>query len=123
MASAGSRWFKADGEVFIPLEFADAGFRYGHSQIRHAYRLNDRSGALPVFPELVGFRPIEPENAIDWSYLFDLPDRPARQPAKRIDGRLPASLIRLPAAITGDVEAELHSLAVRDLERGLAGGP
>ena len=122
LASEGSRWFRPDGEAFIPLEFADAGYRYGHSQIRHSYRLNDRSGALPVLPDLVGFRPIEPENAIDWSYLFDLPDRPAQQPAKRIDGRLPASLIRLPTAISGDVETDLHSLAVRDLDRGLAVG-
>ena len=36
------------------------------------------------------------------------------------DGRLPGSLIELPVAITGDVDVDvdLRSLAVRDLERG-----
>ena len=28
------------GQPLIPLEFADAAYRYGHSQIRHAYTLN-----------------------------------------------------------------------------------
>jgi heme peroxidase len=122
LLAEGPRWFRPDGEAFIPLEFADAGYRYGHSQIRHAYRVNDGSGALPVFPDLVGFGPVDPANEVDWSYLFDLPGRTARQPAKLIDGRLPASLIRLPTAIVGNGAAELHSLAVRDLKRGLAVG-
>ena len=40
-----------------------------------------------------------------------------------MDGRLPASLINLPAQITGDVDDEAyHSLAVRDLQRGQAIG-
>jgi hypothetical protein len=117
------RFHEPEDEPFIPLEFADAAFRYGHSQIRHAYRLNDQTGPLPVFPDLVGFRPVAPERAVSWDFLFDLPGRPARQPAKKIDGRLPGSLIQLPRDITGDVPVEeLHSLAVRDLERGQAVG-
>lgn len=40
---------------------------------------------------------------------------------KRLDGRLPASLIGLPRQVTGDVgPAEYRSLAVRDLLRGEA---
>ena len=40
-----------------------------------------------------------------------------------MDGRLAASLIGLPLAITGDVEVEAyHSLAARDLQRGAAIG-
>jgi hypothetical protein len=40
-----------------------------------------------------------------------------------MDGRLPASLINLPAQITGDVDDEsYHSLATRDLQRGQAIG-
>jgi len=58
------------------------------------------------------------DRVVDWSTLFDLPDRPPAQRAKKIDGRLPRSLIDLPVAITGEVEEDLHSLAVRDLERG-----
>jgi hypothetical protein len=55
---------------------------------------------------------------VDWADLFDVPGRPPAQRAKKIDGRLPRSLIELPVAITGDVDDDLHSLAVRDLERG-----
>jgi hypothetical protein len=112
----GPRYFTPDGEPFIPFEFADAAYRYGHSQIRHHYALGGEE--VPLFPDLVGFRPVPAERVVDWSRLFDLPDRPRAQRAKKIDGRLPRSLIDLPIAITGEVEEDLHSLAVRDLERG-----
>jgi hypothetical protein len=77
-----------------------------------------------LFPDLLGFRPVPPEHVADWGVLFDLPGRPpAPQRAKRIDGRLVPSLIRLPTEVTGDLaEAEHRSLAVRDLQRGLAVG-
>jgi hypothetical protein len=108
-----------DAEPFIPFEFADAAYRYGHSQIRHSYRLARDGEALPVFPDLVGFRPVPAERVLDWSLLFDFPGEEPAQRAKKIDGRLPASLIQLPVAITGDVDdGDLRSLAVRDLERG-----
>jgi hypothetical protein len=61
--------------------------------------------------------------AVDWSLLFDVSGRPAAQRAKRIDGRLPASLISLPHAISGDVDDDAYrSLAARDLRRGQATG-
>jgi hypothetical protein len=48
--------------------------------------------------------------------------RPTTRPPsgpRKIDGRLPPSLIHLPVAITGECEIdEYHSLAVRDLQRG-----
>lgn len=105
----------------IPVEFADAAYRYGHSQVRQTYRVNAGSGPLSMFPDLIGFRPVPAERAIDWALLFDLPGRPPAQRSERIDGRLPAALLRLPDAITGDVDDEAdRSLAARDLERGLA---
>jgi hypothetical protein len=119
----GPRYFARGGEPYIPFEFADAAFRYGHSQIRHSYRINATSGELTMFPDLLGFGRVPPERAIDWSLLFDLPGFEPAQRAKRMDGRLPASLINLPAQITGDVDDQAyHSLAVRDLQRGQAIG-
>jgi hypothetical protein len=113
----GPLYFTTDGDAFIPFEFADAAYRYGHSQIRHRYAIGGEH--LPLFPDLVGFRPVPSDRVLDWSTLFDLPGRPPAQRAKKIDGRLPRSLIDLPLAITGEVEEDdLHSLAVRDLERG-----
>jgi hypothetical protein len=107
----------------IPLEFADAAYRYGHSQIRDDYRINESSDPAPLFPDLIGFQPVGPERVVTWSLLFDVPGQPPAQRAKRIDGRLPKSLIALPFAITGAVTEEAyHSLAARDLQRGQATG-
>jgi hypothetical protein len=115
----GPRWYRPGPESYIPFEFADAAYRYGHSQMRQRYRLNDALEPQSLFPDLLGFRPIEPAKRIDWSLMFDLPGRPPAQRAKRIDGRLPRALVELPAAITGEVELEgYRSLAGRDLQRG-----
>jgi hypothetical protein len=114
----GARWFRP-GDMFIPLEFADAAYRYGHCQIRQRYQLNRDTQPVPVFPDLLGFRPVPPEHAVDWTLLFDGPGHVAPQRSKKIDGRLVRSLIQLPVAITGDTDIdEYHSLAVRDLQRG-----
>jgi heme peroxidase len=119
VVTAGPRWFRPDGYVFIPLEFADAAYRYGHCQIRQQYQLNHETDPVPIFPDLLGFRPVTRERAVDWTLLFDTPGTHAAQRAKKIDGRLPRPLIQLPVAITGEVEIdEYHSLAVRDLQRG-----
>ncbi len=113
------RYYRPDEEPYIPLEFADAAYRYGHAQIRQKYRVNGSARPVPIFPDLIGFRPVTPERRVDWSRLFDVPDRPPADRARRIDGKLPASLIALPVTLTGDCEVEeFHSLAVRDLERG-----
>jgi hypothetical protein len=105
----------------IPLEFADAAYRYGHSQIRETYVINESSDPAPLFPDLMGFEPVPPERVITWSLLFDVPGEQQAQRAKRIDGLLPESLIKLPVAITGTVDEEAyHSLAARDLQRGRA---
>jgi hypothetical protein len=119
----GPRFYRPNGATRIPLEFADAAFRYGHSQVRDSFELNAGSQPMKLFPDLIGFRPVPAELAIEWNRLFDVPGAPAAQRAKLIDGRLARSLIQLPAAITGEVEVEAYqSLAGRDLERGHAYG-
>jgi hypothetical protein len=110
-------------EPYIPFEFADAAYRYGHSQIRHRYQVNDSLGPVPLFPDLIGFCEVPPSRRVDWSLLFDVPGRAPAQRAKRIDGRLPESLIELPQAISGVDETDAYaSLANRDLQRGQAIG-
>jgi hypothetical protein len=118
----GPRYYRPDGEAYIPVEFADAAYRYGHSQIRQLYQLRPGGPALPVFPDLIGFGPVAGRR-VDWSLMFNVPGRPPAQRAKPIDGRLPRSLIELPQAITGAVEHDAYrSLAARDLERGQGTG-
>jgi hypothetical protein len=116
----GGRWFAPKRmEAFIPLEFADAAYRYGHGQIRHTYRLVEGGPAVPLFPDLVGFGPVPADRRLDLSQIFDVPGRPPAQRAKRLDGKLAASLIGLPRQVTGAVDTEAYkSLAVRDLLRG-----
>ena len=118
----GPRFYRPDGAQFIPVEFADAAYRYGHSQIRQLYRLQHDGPLLPVFPDLIGFGPIA-GRSIDWSLLFDVPGSEPAQRAKPIDGQLPRSLIELPQAITGATDDDAYrSLAARDLERGQGTG-
>ncbi|MBV1855092.1 peroxidase family protein [Catellatospora tritici] len=116
----GGRWFAPTApQAYIPLEFADAAFRYGHGQIRHTYRLVDGGPAVPLFPDLVGFGPVPPDRRLDLTQVFDVPGHPRAQRAKRLDGRLAASLIGLPEQVTGAVDTPAYrSLAVRDLLRG-----
>src|ERR1700686_4823705 len=119
----GLRFYHLTGDPFIPVEFADAAYRYGHSQIKGDYQLRPGGRRFPVFPDLAGFRPLAPEHVIDWAFLFDVPGRPEAQRAKPIDGQMPTSLIRLPESITGVVEvAAYQSLAARDLQRGVGTG-
>ncbi|MEV4262790.1 peroxidase family protein [Kribbella sp. NPDC049584] len=116
----GGKWFNPEPmNAFIPLEYADAAYRYGHGQIRHAYHLVEGGPELPLFPDLVGFGPLPADRRLDLAQIFDVPGRPRAQRAKRLDGRLAASLIGLPERITGAVdESAYRSLAVRDLLRG-----
>jgi hypothetical protein len=113
------RWFRPSDDVFIPLEFADAAYRYGHSQIRQTYRLNRGANPVSLFPDLLGFRPVPSERAVDWTLFFDLPGTRSAQRARKIDGRMVPALIHLPEAITGALDVDdYQSLAVRDLLRG-----
>jgi hypothetical protein len=117
----GPRFFAHDGTVAIPLEFADAAYRYGHSQMRHTYQVQAGGPQLTLFPDLLGFRAVPPERAVEWRTLFDVPGEAPAQRSRPIDGRLPAALIHLPVDVTGELtDHDQESLAVRDLMRGLA---
>ena len=119
----GPQWFRPANGAFIPLEFADAAYRYGHCQIRHRYLLNWETRPVAMFPDLLGFQKVPRERAVDWSLFFDAQGKRTAQRSKKIDGKLVQSLIQLPVAITGECEIEdYHSLAVRDLQRGQGTG-
>jgi hypothetical protein len=109
------------GQPFIPVEFADAAYRFGHPQIRGTYQLNDRAGGLAIFPDLAGTRPVPAAHVVDWARFFVIPGRRLPQASKRINARLAHALISLPESVVGETERpEEHSLAYRDLERGVS---
>jgi hypothetical protein len=108
---------------YIPFEFADAAYRYGHAQIRDRYQVNEHFGPCPVFPDLMGFGPVPREHTVDWALQIDVEGHAPAQRAKRIDSRLPAALIALPTEISGsEPGTDYASLANRDLQRGQAVG-
>lgn len=116
-ALAERRFYLYDDRPFIPVEFSDAAYRAGHSQIRTRYQLNAQTEGA-VFPDFLGGRPVPHSHVIDWRYFFDLdPARPP-QPSKRIEARLAHALIELPPMVVGAVGTpEEASLAYRDLQR------
>jgi hypothetical protein len=105
------------GDPYIPFEFADAAYRYGHAQVRPTYQVNANFGPVPLFPDLMGFGPVPPEHTVDWTLML------YEQRAKRIDTRLPGPLISLPTQVSGEAPGtDYASLANRDLQRGQAVG-
>ena len=101
LLEGGPQLYGVDAEPYIPFEFADAAYRYGHAQIRDHYQVNARFGPVPGVPGPHGLRPGDPEHTVDWALQIDVAGHPPAQRAKRIDSRLPAALITLPTQISG----------------------
>jgi hypothetical protein len=102
----------------IPIEFAGAVYRFGHSMVRNGYYLNQDFDLFPIFdpliPDLRGFRPLPPFEAIDWSMFFPMPYSKGFQEMEAINPFIVGSLYDLPPVVaTG-----LPSLAQRNLDRG-----
>jgi hypothetical protein len=110
----------------MPVEFSVAAYRYGHSQVRAVYRINDTlPGRLPVFDpdmdpthSLVGFMPAPKDMAVDWQFFFAM-NGAARtghpQDSYKIDTSLVHPLGTLPLPAIGDDNPILGS---RNLLRG-----
>lgn len=116
----GPRFYRYDDRPFIPVEFADGVYRFGHSQIRSLYQLNARVSGC-IFPDCGGARPVPQERVLDWRYFFDVGDGVAPQASKKIDTHLAHALIALPESVVGVTPTpDYASLATRDLLRAHA---
>lgn len=116
----GPRHFRIAEQAFIPIEFSDAAYRFGHAQVRPSYRLNDTATGT-LFPDCMGMCPVPADRVIDWRNFFALDPSHPPQASKRIDTRLAHPLIELPDQIVGATDIPEHrSLAVRDLLRARA---
>ena len=123
LLTRGAQLYRPNDDPYIPFEFADAAYRYGHAQIRDTYQVNEHFGPCPIFPELMGFGSVAPEHRVDWTLQIDVEGHPPAQRSKSIDPRLPRPLIALPARVSGEAPGtDYASLANRDLQRGQAVG-
>jgi hypothetical protein len=142
----GGRIFRPDvGEAFMPIEFAGAAYRFGHSMVRPSYRANFSSGTgdsssptkAPFFgmmfdpdepnfmgpvthdrADLLGGFPA-PRRYIGWQTFFDLGDGQVK-PNKRVDATISTALFTLPLpAIAPHTEEAPLVLAQRNLLRHL----
>ncbi|MEJ3749595.1 heme peroxidase family protein [Actinomycetes bacterium KLBMP 9797] len=116
-------FFDWDQQVFMPVEFSVAAYRFGHSIIRGRYRLNanvvkplftPRPASEDPLEHLGGFRPLPAGWQIEWRRLFDVDGRPADTPSRKIDTKLVPPLLEMPP----EVAEGILNLAVRNLTRG-----
>lgn len=116
----------------IPLEFAGAAYRFGHSMVRVGYRLNTAT-ALPVFVpsgendnSLTGFQPLPGSHVIDdWGRFFPAPGvadlAPGRHPAANVgpdqvkfsDGGRPGVRLQFAYKIDPNITGPLDDLPSR----------
>jgi hypothetical protein len=135
------RFYEPSESAYMPVEFAVAAYRFGHSMIRGRYHINRfvrdqrnqaNEGPIPIFgPDepmeqelrnLNGFRRLPGQWAVEWEFFFDIPEDGQRGPkvtpqaSLQIDTSLAGPLADLPRSIAKDPP---HSLAERNLQRGL----
>jgi hypothetical protein len=132
LAPGGVKHFHWNNDPFIPVEFAVAAYRFGHSQVRPSYRANFGTSSSdptqqffglifdPTLPTGTGPDDLRggrraPRRFIDWQTFFDFADGRVRN-NKLVDTKLSSVLFSLLGQLTG----EPTSLAARNLLRNLA---
>jgi Animal haem peroxidase len=145
----GNRFYRPrPGDGFMPIEFAGAAYRFGHSMVRPSYRANFTSGtgdsrdptANPFFAlvfdqgepdfsgpvshdrgDLLGGYPA-PRRYIGWQTFFDLGDGQVKN-NKKIDTTISSVLFTLPLpAIAPHTQTSPTVLPQRNLLRQLTWG-
>lgn len=116
-----TRLYRPRKNAYMPVEFSVAAYRYGHSQVRPLYKINNPVPELPIFSQRPNPGPLEdfsggrhlPQQwTVDWSFFFDT-DGPgtAKQKSQLIDTNIAEGLFNLPG-LGGE------SLPLRNLKRG-----
>jgi hypothetical protein len=122
------------GRPFIPVEFAVAAYRFGHSITRPRYTVRDvfdSAGTLlgsvsgvPLFQDtatdnnLNGHRELLPRLKLQWSKFFNVAgQKPTGRPVRQFDASLANPLFKMPSTALPDTNS-LGLLSQRNLRRG-----
>jgi hypothetical protein len=93
-----------------PTEFSTAIFRYGHSQVRDSYEVNDLSEEEPIkvfdltgAPDLRGGQHLTERTHIDWSEFFEIDGAQEFEGnlSRQLDTKISESLFNLPLGAPG----------------------
>ena len=123
-ARAQLQYFTWRSQPYLPVEFSAAAYRFGHSMVRPAYRLNDTLDPLPILTDirvanrlqhLGGFRVLPKNWTVQWKHFFPLGDG-TPQVSRLIDTRLAEPMRALPPAI----DDARRSLGLINMLRGRA---
>jgi hypothetical protein len=134
-------FYHSHDDGFIPVEFAAAAYRFGHSMVRPSYKLNDiaistatfKLGGTPFdFARIPVFQPQSSPNTlamngfgqempqdwgIKWNFFFGVhkkgDKRKIPQPSYRIDSKLVDPLAMLPEFASQFPNEEPHTLKTR----------
>jgi hypothetical protein len=121
-------------EIFMPLEFSAAAYRFGHSMVRPGYQLSESIGPLAIFTfdkplqGLTGFREFPANWAIDWNLFIDLsprdpgnekdPNDPVNKTRLQFAYKIDTSLVNPLGNLPTSIAVNPNILAQRNLERG-----
>jgi hypothetical protein len=116
---------KNPNKPYMPVEYAGAAYRYGHSMIRAEYEVQD-GHTVPIFgrdgyEDLRGSRPIPANLWVDWNYFFDIPGVESpddRNMARKIDTQVSMPLATLPPTVVAPTADAIVALSERNLLRG-----
>ncbi len=117
---------------YMPLEFAVAAYRFGHSMVRNGYQTNfthnqldrvplfNNTAAGPDAPDMRGFKPRTAVTTVQWDWYFDMGNQADFFPqrARKIDTKLANALLFL-GEDDGNPASVANKLAARNLIRGV----